>query len=103
MSTLEFGPDRAAPVHEGHFEDVNDDGFTDLVTHYRQKDTGIASGDSEASLTGMLLDGTPIGVLTRSQLHPALSLLSVRSRATAILTGSSTGSISSTFYMEASI
>jgi len=60
VTTLAFGPDGATPVHNGHLEDVNDDGFTDLVTHYKQKETGLASGDTEACITGLLLDATPI-------------------------------------------
>ncbi len=30
---------------------MNDDGFADLVSHYRTQDTGIAKGDTEACLT----------------------------------------------------
>ena len=48
-----------APVHKngGHFEDVNDDGLTDLVSHYKVRETGIAFGDIEACLAGETLDG----------------------------------------------
>jgi len=66
-TTLMFGT--ASPAHDlsdpttynEHIQDVNDDGFDDLVSHYKQKDTGIMCGDTEATLTGVLLDGTPIG------------------------------------------
>lgn len=62
VTTLEFGPDGASPAHDltdpvvyaDHFQDVNEDGFMDLVCHFRTKDTGIGSLDITATLT----DGT---------------------------------------------
>ena len=54
VSTLTFGPGGAAPVHAGHLEDINKDGFMDLVTHYKVQETGIASDDEMACLKGQI-------------------------------------------------
>jgi hypothetical protein len=60
-TTLAFGPAGAALAHrEGpHFEDVDEDGFMDLLGHYRTQEAGIAFGDEEACLTGETVDATP--------------------------------------------
>jgi hypothetical protein len=59
--TLAFGLEAAAPVQRrgGRLEDVNGDGLTDLVSHYRTQETGILPGETEACVTGETLDGTP--------------------------------------------
>ncbi len=61
VTTLAFGPNAAGvdPTEVPHFEDVNGDGFTDLVSNFRIEDTGIVFGDTEACLTGETLDGVP--------------------------------------------
>jgi uncharacterized membrane protein len=60
VTTLRF--EDATPAHRvgGHSEDVNGDGFTDLVSHYPTPDTGIAVGDKEACVTGELRNGLPM-------------------------------------------
>jgi hypothetical protein len=62
VTTLAFGPARAAPAHarRGHLEDVNADGVMDLVSHYRADETGISAGDEEVYVRGVTLDGRPI-------------------------------------------
>jgi hypothetical protein len=46
-----------ASVYANHLQDVNDDGFTDLVSHYSTPEMTIAAGDTEACITGELLVG----------------------------------------------
>ncbi len=60
VTTLSFGPNMATPAHEitsNHYVDVNDDGFTDFVSHYVRGQTGIMAGDTEACIKGKTLDG----------------------------------------------
>jgi hypothetical protein len=61
VTTLAFGPDGAPFDHNQgpHFEDVDGDGFTDLVAHFRIEETGITFGDMEACVTGETLGGEP--------------------------------------------
>jgi len=73
VTTLAFGPGGAAPTHQNvHFEDVNADGFTDLVSHYAIQETGIGFGDTEACLTGETLDGTPFQACDRISTLPTV-------------------------------
>jgi hypothetical protein len=68
VTTLEFGPSGGNPAHDltnptvyaDHLQDVNGDGFTDLVSHYRTQGTGISGGDTEACLTGQITGGVSI-------------------------------------------
>lgn len=60
VSTIAFGPNEAKPVHNGHIEDVDDDGDDDLVLHFNTQETGIQCGDTEATLTGETLGGQAV-------------------------------------------
>jgi len=58
-TALRFGPAGAGLAHlrGPHFADVNGDGVTDLLAHFRVGEAGIAPGDREACLTGATLEG----------------------------------------------
>ena len=60
VTTLAFGPNGAPFDHSQgpHFEDLNGDGLTDLMVHFRVEETGIEFGDRMACLRGETLDGT---------------------------------------------
>ncbi len=59
-TTLAFGPGQAAPSHaQGpHLDDINDDGFADLVVHFGTAEAGIAFDALDACLSGETLDGS---------------------------------------------
>ena len=57
VDSLRFGPAGALNALAPSYEDVNGDGYIDLMTHYRTQDTGIAPGDTKACLKGELIDG----------------------------------------------
>jgi len=64
--TVHFGPD-GAPVDirgggklKAAIKDVDHDGESDLIMHFRTQQTGIAPGDTEACLTGQTFDGQAI-------------------------------------------
>lgn len=65
LTTLAFGPGGAAPAHDltnlsvyfDHLQDVNGDGYMDLVSHYPQTATLIAAGDIQACLKADLIGG----------------------------------------------
>jgi hypothetical protein len=65
MATVEFGANSGSPIHNlndaavsaEHLTDVNGDGNSDLVLHFKMGETGIVCGDTEASLTGETLSG----------------------------------------------
>jgi hypothetical protein len=61
VDTLAFGPGGAAETHgKGHIEDVNDDGYDDLVLHFDTQESGLTAGDTSATLTGENTDGVLI-------------------------------------------
>ena len=56
--TVRFGSDGAAMAHEAaHLEDVDGDGDTDLLLHFRMEETGMQSGDTSCALTGLTRSG----------------------------------------------
>ncbi len=57
-ATLAFGPG-GAPASDGvALEDVNEDGFVDLLAHFRTQASGIGQADTEACLSGATFEGT---------------------------------------------
>lgn len=58
-TTVRFGQTgiEAELVHYA-FDDVDDDGDIDMICHFRTQETGIAPGDTEATLTANTIDGT---------------------------------------------
>jgi hypothetical protein len=62
-ATLALGPGGAVPAHSagGHVEHVDDDGIPDLVSHYRVRDTGLQSGDTEVCVSGRTHEGVRFG------------------------------------------
>jgi hypothetical protein len=62
-STLLFGPRRSATglgamAERSAVEDVNDDGFDDLISHYPTEDTGFFNSDTLGCVTGQSVAGT---------------------------------------------
>jgi len=59
--SVTFGPGGAKEAHGvGHIEDVNDDGWLDLLLHFEVQATGLRCGDTEARLTGETSGGEAI-------------------------------------------
>ena len=61
QSTIRFGPAGARITHKtGHLEDIDRDGDTDLMLHFRIRDTGIICGDRAAELSGQTNAGQTV-------------------------------------------
>ena len=60
LTTLAFGPDGARPAGAvvRRRNDVNADGFPDLLVHFRIDESGIEFGDTEVCINGELGGGT---------------------------------------------
>ena len=57
-TNLAFGPAGAGIMHPAaHVSDVDGDGLDDLTMHFQQRNTGLACGDTSATLTGETGDG----------------------------------------------
>ena len=59
-ATVTFGVDGAQPAPGAKIEDVDMDGFMDVLFEFETQDTGIVCGDTEVTLDGELFDGTTI-------------------------------------------
>ena len=57
-TTIAFGPSNASPVHNladpivyaGHLQDINEDGYVDLVVHFKVQEIGLKNTDTAAEL-----------------------------------------------------
>lgn len=59
--TVSFGPAGAGEAHgRAHVTDIDSDGDADLVLHFNTRETGIACGDTEATLTGHTFAGQAV-------------------------------------------
>jgi hypothetical protein len=56
-STVQFGPGNAPAVRDGIVTDINNDGFPDMLLHFRTKAAAIQCGNTSASLSGMTFNG----------------------------------------------
>ena len=75
VSSLVLGSSQA-PVHEGHFGDLNGDGNIDLMVHFRTQELGIDPATADGTtvtllLSGELQDGTQISGSTQARLTPS--------------------------------
>lgn len=57
--TVRFGPDEAEAIRD-RIVDIDRDGDEDLLLYFQIEDTGIACGDTEATLSGETFEGVPV-------------------------------------------
>ena len=55
LSMISFGPAGALPIRAA-LEDVNMDGFVDVVVHFRTQEAGLGVSDTQACLLGARAD-----------------------------------------------
>lgn len=68
LSTLRFGPNAASPVHDlsdplilaAHLTDLNLDGYTDLVLHFKAADAGFTMASTQGCVTGQTASATDV-------------------------------------------
>ena len=60
VSSLAFGASGAHNEGQGEIEDVNEDGYPDLMLHFRTQSVGVQDGDTELCLSGANWDGVPL-------------------------------------------
>jgi hypothetical protein len=76
VTTLAFGPGAAPLAHRNgpHVKDANHDRFEDLLAHFLTEEASIALGDTNACVTGELLDGMPFEVCDSIRTVPLCGL-----------------------------
>jgi hypothetical protein len=59
VSTVSFGPGAAPAISEGRVEDVDGNGFADVVLRFSTHAANFACSDTDAVLTGETFSGEP--------------------------------------------
>lgn len=59
-STVVFGPSESAPARAGKLKDVDSDGDTDLILHFKTSSLGFECDDSEGTLVAQTYSGTHV-------------------------------------------